>query len=68
MQEDLLDGKLPGDHEFEFQIKQLNARYRILKEKYAAVITSQAKIYWDLKDYKSVEQLFKESVDICESC
>ena len=32
------------------------------------MLTSQAKIYWDLKDYKSVEQLFKESSDICDNC
>jgi len=25
-----------------------------MKEKYAAVLTSLAKIFWDMKDYKSV--------------
>ena len=38
-----------------------------MKEKYAAVLTSQAKIYWDLKDYKSVEALFQDSLQLCES-
>jgi tetratricopeptide repeat protein 30 len=38
-----------------------------MKEKYAAVLTSAAKIYWDLKDYKAVEQIFQESADICEN-
>jgi tetratricopeptide repeat protein 30 len=37
----------------------------LIVDKYVAVLTNQAKIYWDLKDYKSVEELFTESDDIC---
>lgn len=38
-----------------------------MKEKYAAVVTSQAKIYWDMKDYTKVENLFQEATAISES-
>lgn len=36
-----------------------------LTEKYVAVLTNQAKISWDIKDYGNVELMFKESADIC---
>ena len=35
-----------------------------LTDKYVAVLTNQAKIYWDNKDYSNVELMFKESSDI----
>ncbi len=38
-----------------------------MKEKYAAVVTSQAKIYWDMKDYAKVEALFQEATQISDS-
>ena len=65
LQDQVLDGKDVKD--FETQAKQIESRLRILKEKYSAVLTNQAKIYWDLKDYKAVEQIFSESEDICGS-
>lgn len=66
MNDELLDGKLEGGPELEQQLRFLESRLRILKEKYAAVLTSQAKIYWEMKDYKTVSTLFQESKDICE--
>lgn len=61
----VLDGKDVKD--YEAQARMIEGRLRILKEKYSAVLTNQAKIYWDLKDYKVVEQIFAESSDICGS-
>lgn len=40
MNDELLDGKIEGGPEFEHQIRILESRLRILKEKYAAVLTS----------------------------
>ena len=38
----------------------------VYKEKYTSVIIYQARIFWDLKDYKSVELALEASYDICQ--
>lgn len=36
-----------------------------IRSKYSRVIVYQARIFWDLKDYKSVELTLEASFDIC---
>ena len=44
--------------------RSLQIKIANLTDKYVAVLTNQAKISWDNKDYHSVEMMFKESSDI----
>jgi tetratricopeptide repeat protein 30 len=46
--------------------RTISIRIANLTDKYVAVLTNQAKIAWDQKDYRNVELLFKESADICK--
>ncbi|CDW79337.1 tpr domain containing protein [Stylonychia lemnae] len=66
LQEEYMEGRIENSSEIEQQVRYLDQRLRIMKEKYAAVLTSQAKIFWDMKDYKSVQQVFTDSQDICD--
>lgn len=45
--------------------RNISIKITNLIDKYVAVITNQAKILWDNKDFESVESLFSESADIC---
>ena len=47
------------------EARSIMNRISNLTDKYVAVLTNQAKIYWDNKDYSNVELMFKESSDIC---
>lgn len=60
-----MKAKLDSSEENPKNHKTLKAKIQIYTEKYVAVLTNQAKIYWDLKDWKSVEELFKQNTQIC---
>lgn len=45
--------------------KKIGIKISSLTEKYVAVLTNQAKISWDNKEFGNVEAMFKESADIC---
>jgi tetratricopeptide repeat protein 30 len=46
--------------------RSISIKITSLTEKYVAVLTNQAKISWDNKEYANVELMFKESADICD--
>ncbi|CAI2360637.1 unnamed protein product [Moneuplotes crassus] len=61
-----LKSKLEDLPERSLERNSISIRISALTEKYVAVLTNQAKISWDNKDYNNVEALFKESADICD--
>lgn len=45
------------------ELKAALKAYDDAVEKYIPVLTSQAKIYWDMENYPQVEKVFKSSID-----
>ncbi|XP_071962158.1 intraflagellar transport protein 70A-like [Antedon mediterranea] len=46
-------------------VKQAVNDYDDALERYIPVLMQQAKIYWDLDNYKQVEKIFRKSVEFC---
>ncbi|KAJ3069482.1 Tetratricopeptide repeat protein 30A [Podochytrium sp. JEL0797] len=46
-------------------VKRVVSEYDDAVERYIPVLMAQAKIYWDMENYASVEKVFRKSVEFC---
>jgi len=59
---EIQDARINRDNE---AIKNALKKFDAALERYIPVLMAQAKIYWDRKDYKTVEKKFRESAEFC---
>ena len=54
-----------ADKNYEANLERLKQDQAFVRAKYSRVIVFQARIFWEQKDYKSVELTLEASYDIC---
>jgi tetratricopeptide repeat protein 30 len=56
------DSKLSSNEEI---IKKAVSEYEDCLDKYLSVVTAEAKIFWDMKQYYNAEKTFRRSIEFC---
>lgn len=56
------ESRSQGDND---QVKKAVVEYEEALERYIPVVMAQAKIYWDMENYRQVEKIFRKSVEFC---